>query len=154
MQKRSGGASTGSWRDPLAEPVSLADFLEAALTKRDDPATIERSEQEALFLGMHIFVNLTILHPSWDSAHIAHFNANDFHIVLERCSKAGIKIFGVEAFSADGMNLGVNIPTCAADLSHLDFVESLSNDPSLSFCASYGFDGVSLNRTEDTTIKV
>jgi hypothetical protein len=121
-----------AWGIRLPQRFSRYELNEAALRERDDPSAGARQQQEALFLRTRIFGDLTILLPSWYSEHIAHFNTNHFITVLDRCSKAGAEVFGVEAFSTDGVPLGVNIPICAADLSHSDFMKSLRGEPYLS----------------------
>lgn len=118
------------------ETVSLVDFIEAARRHDVHPGAAVRRERERMFLQTRIFADLPILNPNWDSAQIDHFTRTDFLTVLDRCSEAGLKVFGVEVFSADGTFIDITIQTRPTGPSHHDFVKNFSDQPCLNFCVS------------------
>jgi len=130
------------------EDVHFETFIEALERERLDPAAIAQRSREDQFLETRIFRDLNIMSPAWDSSQIVHFNANDFLIVLERAAKAGVTVCGVEAFTSNGEDLGLNIPLGDGDLTHLAFVQSLSGHKGASFCASCSFEGIDLEGTD------
>jgi hypothetical protein len=136
--------------DPFAECVSLVERLEAIVKNLDDLTASAQRERESYFFRKCICQDLDSLSIPGDSPQIAHFSVNDFLIVLERCARAKIQVFGVEAFAADGHFLGVSIPVNEGDLTHAAFVKNLSGQAGVSVCASYGFEGVSLTANEES----
>ena len=133
--------------------VPLVDFIEASQRRDALPGATERRERERMFLQTRIFADLVVLKPSWESDQINHFNRIDFLTVLDRCSEAGVEVFGVEVFSRDGILIGINIPISPTDPSHRNFVRSFPDQPRLSFGASYGLEGVSLENVDDKNKK-
>ena len=129
---------------------SLVDFIEASQRFDALPGATARRELERMFLQTRIFADLVVLKPSWESDQIDHFTKTDFLTVLDRCSEAGVEVFGVEVFSRDGTFMDLNIPISSTDPSHRDFVRSFPDQAGLNFCASYGFDGVSLDSADKT----
>ena len=53
-------------------------------------------ELEDRFLDRYIFYGLTNLNTGFDVDSIKYYSEKDFKIILERCEKAGIGIFGIE----------------------------------------------------------
>ncbi len=48
------------------------------------------------FMDEHIFLGLTDVNTGFDSVSIKYFSANDFKIILQRCEKLGVGIYGIE----------------------------------------------------------
>lgn len=129
---------------PSSETVALDEVLEAALEAREgDRVSVSRRTEEDSFLETSIFRGLTKLSSPWDSAKIAHFNADDFLVVLRRCADAGVEVVGIEVFTAKGKALAVTVPGANADLSLLAFVQRRLGRKGLNICATYRFHTVS-----------
>jgi hypothetical protein len=117
------------------EYCSFEDALATAEKENNDPVAIARLQRD--FLTEQIFAGLTAFYPSWDSAQIAHFSAADFVTVLHRCVLAHVEVYGVEAFTANGHCLGVNIAMPGHD-AHDVFVHSFAGRTGMNFCATFG----------------
>ena len=129
---------------PSSETVALDEVLEAALEECEgDGVCVSRRTQEDSLLQTFIFTGLTKLSTPWDSAKIAHFNADDFLVVLARCADAGVQVVGIEVFTPEGKALAVTVPGGDADLSHLAFVQRFLGRNGLNICATYRFHTVS-----------
>ena len=60
--------------------------------------TVERFHA---FLLEHVFVNITDRNTGFDSPLISHFSPKDFAIVIDRCERMGVEIYGIEVFVND-----------------------------------------------------
>ncbi|MGV3612386.1 MAG: hypothetical protein ACO1N0_15615 [Fluviicola sp.] len=53
-------------------------------------------EAKEKFLDENLFYGLTDINTGFDAPYIRYFSAEDFKIVLQRCEKLGIGIYGIE----------------------------------------------------------
>ena len=139
--------------DELSETGSLTDMLQAVLSERQDPLAHVRRRQQLLFLRRRIFNGLAALQPSWDSDYFAHFRAEDFLVVLDRCASAGVEVFGVEAFQDDATYLDTNFEGLDSGKSHREFVKAFQDTSNISFCATFGVRDVDLKVEENADLE-
>ena len=71
----------------------------------------DRQQLQSRWMEEHIFYDLTRASSEWDAASIWHFDAANFRIVLDRCRRWGITIFGIESLP-EGNFAGVEISAC------------------------------------------
>ena len=53
-------------------------------------------EKKRKFLDEKVFYGLTDINTGFDAPYIRYFSADDFRIVLQRCEKLGVGIYGIE----------------------------------------------------------
>ncbi len=117
------------------------DRLEVLAKALNAPTTTSRLGAEKRFLDENLFLGLQDLKPWFDNSAIKHFAAEQFLVVIERCTELGIKITGIEIFRFNGTLVDVHIANdekpgndwCS------DLVHACGQELDLSFCASYLF---------------
>jgi hypothetical protein len=99
--------------------------------------TKTKLEVEKQFLKTKIFHGLKELRPWFDSPATVHFDARDFQVVVERCSRHVVTINGVEVFTHKGELLEVSFQDEGADSWCLDLIVKYQHVPRISFSATY-----------------
>lgn len=106
------------------------------------PVWVAKQEEAERYLTRHIFAGLHDLRPCFDAAAIKHFCADDFRIVIHRCTQHNILVIGVEVFTSKADLVTVKIVADGVrsnDWCH-ELVDRFSGLPDLSFCATYDCD--------------
>jgi len=119
--------------------------LEYMMTHLDDPEVVARLCAQESFLQKCVFRGLNHLKPVWDSPEIAHFNADDFIRLIDRCTVLGVRIIGIEIFTTEGQVLGIEIPEADSNSWCVSFVQKYQERIDLSICATYEVPGRVLN---------
>ncbi len=133
LRSGNGPMNEASEGNQTAEPFDL----EYMLTHLDDPEVVARLCAQESFLQKFVFRGLNDLKPVWDSPEIAHFNADDFIRVVDRCTVLGVRIIGVEIFTTEGQALDIEIPEADSNSWCLSFVQKYQERIDLSICATY-----------------
>lgn len=101
-------------------------------------------ELERRFMDGVVFGGLANLNVGFDSPGVAHFSADDFITVIDRCVRVGIEISGIEVCST-----AVKDPQWKADLLDIQIspepgyewarrvVEKWKDQPEVTFCATF-----------------
>jgi hypothetical protein len=111
--------------------------LEYMLTRLKDSEVVARLCAEESFLRKFAFRGLNELKPVWDSSEIAHFNADDFIRVVDRCNILGVRIIGIEIFTTEGQALDIEVPEADSNSWCVSFVQKYQNHIDLFICATY-----------------
>ena len=120
-------------RNQTAERSDIADML----AQLEDPEVEARLCAEESILREFVFRGLNDLKPAWDSLVIAHFDADDFIRVVDRCTVLGVRIIGIEIFTTEGQVLDIEIPEADSNSWCVSFVQKYQERIDLSICATY-----------------
>lgn len=66
------------------------------MTPEELDESVRETMTKAAWLDSHIFYGLTDLNTGFDVKTIKYFSREDFEIVLDRCERNGIGIYGIE----------------------------------------------------------
>ena len=97
-----------------------------------------REAREEEFLNQHIFQGLQRLTLAFDSPKIHHCRAEAFLRILERCTRFGVAIYGVEVFTETAELVAVKIAQTDSPEEFVPMVAWACGKSYLSVCASFG----------------